>query len=125
MGEPLSCGIRQGTVPEGPVIEGQGTVGHVRIQFPGNVQYGFQTVLWSYSRSVVQGAEGSEYAAGTPFQSEGSGAVSSKGVFFTGWMKLMCLAVREMLPSLLERGAPYFRSPLITAPWAASWHLIW
>ena len=31
-------------------------------------------------------------------------------------MKLTCRAIREMLPSLLERGAPYLRSPLMMAP---------
>ena len=39
-------------------------------------------------------------------------------------MKLMCLDIREMLPSLLDLGAPYLRSPLMQNPCPESWHLI-
>ena len=52
----------------------------------------------------------------TPFQEAGTGASRKSSVFFTGWMKRMERAWREMPPSGLERGAPYLRSPLMGQP---------
>ena len=61
----------------------------------------------------------------TPFQEAGTGASRKTSVFFTGWMKRMERAWREMPPSGLERGAPYLRSPLMGQPMWASWQRIW
>lgn len=46
----------------------------------------------------------------------GTGAVKSISSFDTGWMKRTLRACRQMLPSGLERGNPYFKSPLIGHP---------
>ena len=61
----------------------------------------------------------------TPFQEAGTGASRKISVFFTGWMKRMERAWRDMPPSGLERGAPYLRSPLMGQPMCASWQRIW
>ena len=58
-------------------------------------------------------------------QDTGTGAVTTTSVFFTGWMKLTLREWRQIPPSALERGAPYFRSPLMTQPMFASWQRIW
>ena len=42
----------------------------------------------------------------------------------TGWINSIILACKQMEPSLLERLAPYLRSPLIGHPIDESWHLI-
>ena len=46
----------------------------------------------------------------------GTGASSSISSFETGWTNLICRAWRQILPSGLERGEPYFKSPLIGHP---------
>lgn len=60
-----------------------------------------------------------------PFQSGGTGAVTEISFLLTGWMNPICLAINDMPPSLLERGAPYLRSPLMQQPMPASWQRIW
>ena len=52
--------------------------------------------------------------------SGGNGASMSMGALLTGWMNDMRWLCREMLPSGLERLAPYFRSPFIGQPIAAN-----
>ena len=55
----------------------------------------------------------------------GAGAIKSISSFDTGWMKRILRACRQMLPSGLERGKPYFRSPLMGHPIFANWQRIW
>ena len=55
---------------------------------------------------------------------ESLGAVMVMGRWETGCSKERERAWREMLPSGLERGAPYLRSPLMGHPMCASWHRI-
>jgi len=57
--------------------------------------------------------------------SSGGGAVSWSISFFTGCIKESLLACKWILPSLLLRSEPYFKSPLIAHPMAASCALIW
>ena len=52
--------------------------------------------------------------------SSGRGASTVIRSFETGWMKSTRRDISEMLPSGFERGAPYFRSPLMGQPIAAS-----
>ena len=50
----------------------------------------------------------------------GSGAIIRMGAPETGCVKRIRRACRQMEPSGLERGAPYFKSPLMGQPMAAS-----
>ena len=52
--------------------------------------------------------------------SSGTGAVISIVFFDTGWMNVILRACRLIPPSLFERWAPYFRSPFMGHPIAAS-----
>ena len=52
--------------------------------------------------------------------SDGTGATTSISSFETGWTKRTRRACRQILPSGLERGKPYFRSPLMGQPILAS-----
>ena len=54
----------------------------------------------------------------------GTGASTSISCLDTGWTKRTRRACRQMLPSGLLRGAPYFRSPLIGQPILANWQRI-
>ena len=54
----------------------------------------------------------------------GTGASTSISCLDTGWTKRTRRACRQMLPSRLLRGAPYFRSPLIGQPILANWQRI-
>ena len=45
--------------------------------------------------------------------------------FETGWIKFTFLECRCILPSLLDLGYPYFKSPLIGYPIWDNWALIW
>jgi len=47
------------------------------------------------------------------------------GSFFTGCIKERVRACKCMLPSLLLRSAPYFKSPFIVQPIAANCARIW
>ena len=56
--------------------------------------------------------------------SSGTGATTETMLPVTGCANSILRACNEMLPSGLERLAPYFRSPLMTVPLAASCTLI-
>ena len=58
-------------------------------------------------------------------ESAGTGATMLTGCFDTGWMNSALRECRQMPPSGLERGKPYFKSPLIGHPILASWQRIW
>ena len=51
-----------------------------------------------------------------PFQEDGTGASIVIFSFFTGCMREILLACRDIPPSGFERGAPYFRSPFMGEP---------
>ena len=57
--------------------------------------------------------------------SSGGGAITWTGAPPTGWGNMISCECRQIPPSALERGNPYFRSPLMCTPQAASWALIW
>ena len=56
---------------------------------------------------------------------QNGGATISISSLRTGCTNFMRREWSEMLPSGLERGAPYLRSPFITHPIAESWARIW
>ena len=55
---------------------------------------------------------------------QNGGATTSISSLRTGWVNFIWRECSEMLPSGFERGAPYFKSPLITHPMAESCALI-
>ena len=57
--------------------------------------------------------------------SVGGLAVTSTGSLLVGCSYESVRACKQIEPSLFERFAPYFKSPLIIEPIVASWHLIW
>lgn len=56
--------------------------------------------------------------------SMGVGAVTVTGSLRVGCINVICLACRLILPSGLERRAPYFKSPFMGHPIEESWQRI-
>ena len=100
----------------------------VRVRQQSLLRNGFQAVYEHHPRRVVRPVsdfKGDEPCQGQIFQACGTEAETSSWECLTGCSKRMFLAIRLMLPSGFERGAPYLRSPLMGHPMPESWQRIW